>query len=80
VKYLRNREAQEVDFLLTVDSKPWIAIETKLNNQTISKNLYYYQKKLKIPYTFQVIKKTGIDFLQNNVRVISADKFLSALV
>jgi hypothetical protein len=28
--YLRDTQGREVDFLVTVDDKPWFAVETKL--------------------------------------------------
>lgn len=33
-----------------------------------------------IPYAFQMIREEDVDFVQDNVRVMSACKFLSALV
>ncbi|MBI5306207.1 ATP-binding protein [Candidatus Wolfebacteria bacterium] len=80
LNFLRDREGREVDFLITVNKKPWMAVEVKLNDDEISKNLKYFAKKLKIPFVYQVIKEKNVDFTQNNIRVISADKFLSGLV
>lgn len=78
--FLRDREGREVDFLVTVNRKPWMAVEVKLNNKEVSKNLKYYSERLKIPFVYQVIKEKGVDFTINGARVISADKFLSGLV
>jgi len=78
--FLRDAEAREVDFLITINKKPWFAVEVKLSNIKPSKHLRYFIKKLKIPYAYQVIKKSNIDFLQDNIRVISADKFLTGLI
>lgn len=78
--YLRDRDGHEVDFLVTVDKKPWMAIEVKQSDQKVSKNLHYFGKKLDIPFKFQLVATENIDFIQNDVRVMSADKFLSGLV
>ena len=78
--YLRNVDKKEVDFLVTVDNKPWFAVEVKLSDTSVSDNLTYFSERLKIPYNYQVVQKTGIDILKNNVRIISADKFLSGLI
>lgn len=78
--FLRDIEAREVDFLVTVDKKPWLAVEVKLNDNQISKPLLYFKEKLKIPFAFQVIRKSDIDFLHNGIRIISADKFLAGLI
>lgn len=80
LNFLRDREGREVDFIVTVNKKPWMAVEVKLNNQEISKHLRYFNERLKIPFVYQVIKEKNIDLIQNRIRVISADKFLSGLV
>lgn len=76
--YLRDSEGREVDFLFTVDDKPWFAVEVKLEEE--KSYLDYYQQRLKIPFVYQVVRKTGLDYYQDNIRIISADKFLTAFV
>ncbi len=78
--YLRNVDKKEVDFLITVDNKPWIAVEVKLSETSPAKNLSYFKERLNIPFNFQVVKQDGIDFIKDNIRVISASKFLTGLV
>ena len=79
--YLRNVDKKEVDFLLTVNSKPWMAVETKLSDTSASNNLIYYKERIHIPYCYQVVKKPGVDIITPyNIRIISADKFLASLV
>jgi predicted AAA+ superfamily ATPase len=78
--YLRTLEKKEVDFLVVVDGKPWFAVEAKLSDDTPSKALSYFQDRLHIPFVYQVLRTTGIDYRSNNTRVISAEKFLTALI
>lgn len=78
--FLRDIEGREVDFLVTINRKPWLAIEVKSGKEEISKPLAYFTDKLKIPFTYQLARETGIDYWKKNIRVISADKFLSGLV
>ncbi len=78
--FLRDDAKREVDFLVTADEKPWFAVEVKTQDQEVSSNLRYFQEKLKIPYAYQVLKRSGIDTLNKGVRVVSADKFLAALL
>jgi hypothetical protein len=77
--FLRSAEKKEVDFLLTIDEKPWFAIEAKMNDTNVSSSLYYFKEKLQIPFCYQVIKKTNVDSFIKNVRVVSADRFLGGL-
>ena len=78
--FLRDIEGREVDFLITINKKPWFAVEVKLKAGKISKHLEYFKTKLKIPFSYQITKENNIDFLQNNTRVMSASKFFSGLV
>jgi len=78
--YLRNVDKKEVDFLVTMDNKPWFAVEVKLSETNPSNNLTYFKERLKIPFNFQIVKQEGIDILKNDIRIMSASKFLSGLV
>lgn len=80
LNFLRDIDGREVDFLITIDKKPWFAVETKLKNKDIPKSLLYFGDRLKIPFLFQVVRESGVDFSRKEVRTISADKFLTALV
>lgn len=78
--YLRDIEQREVDFLMTVDNKPWFAVEVKSSSKNISKSLGYFRERLGIPFSYQVVNEGKIDFIKDSIRVISADKFFTALV
>ena len=77
--YLRDVEKREVDFLVIVDKKPWFCVEAKLSRGDFNRNIEYFSRKLKIPFSYQVVKKEGIDILKGNIRIINAVKFLTAL-
>lgn len=76
--YLRDIEKREVDFLVTVDEKPWFCVEAKTSFKGIPVSLIYFKERLKIPFTYQVVKEENVDFLKDNIRAISASKFLTA--
>jgi len=78
--YLRNVDKKEVDFLVTVDDKPWFCVEAKLNDTSPSPSLFYFKERLNIPYGYQVVKKENIDIFKDSVRIISADRFLAGLI
>ena len=78
--YLRNVDKKEVDFLVTIDKKPWFAVEAKINDTNVSPHLHYFKEKLNIPYLYQVVKKSGTDRLIKGMRVVSADRFLAGLI
>jgi len=80
LSFLRDVDKKEVDFLVTVDRKPWFAVETKLADENVSRDLEYFRAKLRIPFAYQVIRKRGVHRLIRGVHVISADRFLAGLV
>lgn len=78
--FLRDEDKREVDFLVTINKTPWFAVEVKSKDVSMPKSLSYFSRKLKIPYNYQVVCDPGIDLRQENIRIISADKFLTGLV
>ena len=78
--YLRDVEGREVDFLVTMDDKPWFAVEVKASDTAVSKHLRYFTQRLDIPWSYQVVGEGDVDFIKDGVRVMTVDKFLGALV
>lgn len=82
LNYLRNREKQEVDFLIADKNKPLLLIETKLNETAVSENLIKFQNMLSIP-AVQLVNRKGVFRIQSNgknkILIITAPKWLSTL-
>lgn len=78
--YLRDVDKREVDFLVTVNEKPWFAVEAKMSDHHPSSALNYFGERMKISNLYQVVLESDKDFLKNNIRIISAIKFLDGLV
>ena len=78
--YLRDKEQREVDFLVSVGNRPWFCVEVKNTFKDVPSSLLYFGTRLKIPFLYEVVKEENIDFLKDNVRIISISKFLSALI
>lgn len=49
LNFLKNKEKQEVDFLIAEGGKPFLLVEAKLSDQNPSKALRTFQKVLNIP-------------------------------
>lgn len=65
---------------MTIDGKPWFAVEAKLSDASLSPHLLYFKERLSIPYVYQVVKKNTTDKLEKGVRVMPVGKFLAGLV
>ena len=78
--FVRDTAKREVDFLVAADGKPWFAVEVKTQDEKVASDLRYFGDRFRIPFLYQVVKKSGVDKTIDGVRVISADKFLAALI
>jgi hypothetical protein len=67
-------DKKEVDFLVAIDGKPWFCVEAKLTETSLSPSMRYFQERLGIPYSYQVVKK------KDECRIVSADRFLASLL
>ncbi len=80
--YLRNKEKEEVDFLISQKNQPLLLIETKLSEQHVSKSLLKFQSALEVP-AIQLIHQPGISKLISNnkqqILISSATRWLPLL-
>lgn len=82
--YVRTKDKREVDFLITRDSKPWLLVEVKTSDTSLSPQLEYFQKLTGASHALQVVIDLPfreVDcFSFNAPTVIPAQSFLSQLV
>ncbi len=69
--YIRNKEKQEVDFLITRKRTPFLLVETKLNEEQPSPPLRKFQEALRVP-AIQLIEKENICklFKNNSLKIL----------
>jgi len=80
--YIRNKEKEEVDFLLAKDGNPVLLAEAKSSDDTVSKNLINFQKKLNVPAVQLVNKENIFRYIKNEnnkILLITAHRWLSSL-
>jgi predicted AAA+ superfamily ATPase len=54
LRYIRDTDKREVDFVVIRDKKPLFAVECKLSEKSVSPHIYYFQERLNIPHYYQV--------------------------
>lgn len=54
LRYLRDKEKREIDFVVLRDSLPIFAVEVKAGEREFSKHLSYFHQRTSIPYFYQV--------------------------
>lgn len=81
LRYFKDNEQREVDFVVVEDNKPLLFIECKFNDTTISSNLKYLKKKFPQVNSYQLTYNAKKDFVsQENIRVCDAFKILPELL
>lgn len=55
--YLRNKEKQEIDFLIVKDGLPWLPVEVKLSDAAPSENWSRFLSLIGCKYALQVVNK-----------------------
>jgi uncharacterized protein len=55
LRYLRDKQKREVDFLVVRNRKPWFLVEAKMADTKLSDSLGYFQQATKAKHAFQVV-------------------------
>jgi len=80
--YIRNKEKEEIDFLICKDHYPTLLIECKLSDENVSNSLIKFQNKLNIP-AIQLVNKQHVGRIvanqKNKILIISTPRWLSFL-
>ncbi len=80
--YMRTLDKQEIDFILTYENQPFLAVEVKEGDVTLSRTLKNRQKWLVNTDTIglQVVNKRGVfEKHPDNTWIISVERLLSIL-
>ncbi len=78
LRYLRDTEEREVDFVVLKNKFPLFAVECKSGEKQVSKSIRYFQTRVKIPKFYQVHLGKS-DYVSENVRVLPFTKFCHEL-
>lgn len=80
LRYLRNKEKKEVDFVVLENNKPWFTVECKLSETQIDPSFEVFQKALQVPH-FQLCLRPGIYRRHNPLlTVMSFEYFFKEMV
>jgi predicted AAA+ superfamily ATPase len=84
LRYLRDKQKREVDFLVVRDRKPWFLVEVKVGDIALSSSLVYFQEQTKAAHAFQVVMNLAYQqvdcFRVHRPVVVPAKTFLSQLL
>jgi predicted AAA+ superfamily ATPase len=55
LRYLRDKEGREVDFVVVRDGRPWFLVEVKRQDDAVAPALRRFQEQTGAPHAFQVV-------------------------
>lgn len=83
LRYIRDLQKREVDFVVIRDGQPWFLVEAKHGATTLSPHLEVFQKQTSAEHAFQV--STGARFVEadcfarHDPMIVPARTFFSQL-
>lgn len=84
LRYVRDKQKREVDFLVVRNRRPWFLVEVKLAETGLSSALGYFQQQTKAAHAFQVVINQPYEkadcFAVHRPVVVPAKTFLSQLL
>lgn len=76
LRYLRDTDKREIDFVILKDKNPLFAVECKLSDQDLSPHIKYFSERTKIPKFYQVhLGKQDFGHESKGGRVLPFHKF-----
>ncbi|MFZ4403794.1 MAG: ATP-binding protein [Pseudobdellovibrionaceae bacterium] len=80
LKFIRDIDQREVDFIVLKDKKPLFAVECKTGDSEISKHIEYFAKRIKyVPVWYQVHRGQKDKRIDKNIRMLPFVKFCQEL-
>lgn len=76
LSYLRDKQKNEVDFLILKNKRPWFTVECKLNDANLDVQYQRFQNQLKIPHIQLVYRPGQWRKTDENTFIASAEYFL----
>lgn len=75
LRYIRDTDKREVDFVVIKNKKPIFAVECKLNDKNLSSHINYFSTRTPIPKFYQVNMDNQERQLSDKISIIPFDEF-----
>jgi len=76
LRYVRNRDGRETDFLIIKNESPWLLLEAKLKKDVIARHHFTHSEFLGNIPIVQVTREPGVIKVGKNGYTVSASRFL----
>ena len=75
LRYLRDTDRREVDFVVIKNKKPLFGVECKFKNKSFSNNIHYFKERTSIPVFYQVDFKGNEKQIADGLIMTSISRF-----
>jgi predicted AAA+ superfamily ATPase len=75
LRYLRDTDGREIDFVVIKDKKPLFAVECKLKERSLSSHIRYFKQRTNIPQFYQVHTEEDEAQISDGITITSFLKF-----
>lgn len=79
LRFLRDTDKREVDFVVLKDGKPLFAVECKTGERNVNPSMFYFMERTQIPIFYQVHQGTK-DYEKKGVRMLPVQTFCKELL
>jgi predicted AAA+ superfamily ATPase len=75
LRFLRDTDKREVDFVVLKNKKPIFAVECKAGESSVSPHIHYFKARTSIPEFYQVhLGKKDVEY-EKGIRILPFTKF-----
>lgn len=79
LRFIRDTDKREVDFVVIKNKKPIFAVECKLKNENVSPHILYIKDRSKIPMFYQVSLNGSSRSVSDQIKILSFSDFCKAV-
>jgi predicted AAA+ superfamily ATPase len=80
LRFLRDKEKREIDFVVLRSNKPMFAVECKSKSTKISKHIIYFLERLDIPIYYQIhLERNSYSSHDGRIQLIPITEFLTKI-
>ena len=78
LRFLRDTDKREVDFVVLKEGAPQFAVECKTGEKNVNPAIFYFKERTDIPDFYQVHQGTR-DYKKNGVRILPIETLCKEL-
>ncbi|MBM9547577.1 hypothetical protein JWG40_11160 [Leptospira sp. 201903074] len=75
LRYIRDTDKREVDFVVIQDKKPKFAVECKLSDTNLTSSLPYFAERTPVPKFYQVHMGEVQKQISDKISILPFDEF-----